>query len=212
MKTIGGERLQQQGHPMTLLSPATSTAIVILDYQPALLGFLADSDAFVTTACAAADALRDAGGKVAFVRVAFTEEDYARFPTTSVMGQRVKGNRPGLDAESPTAALHGGLAPHDTDWVLRKTRVGAFSTTNLDTILRSAGIDTVVLAGVHTSGAVLTTVREAHDLDYQVLVLADACADPDRDVHEFLIEHIIPRQGRIVATTQLLAGLSDGNE
>jgi nicotinamidase-related amidase len=64
------------------------------------------------------------------------------------------------------------------------------------------------LAGVHTSGAVLTTVREAHDLDYDVRVLADACADPDDDVHAFLIDHVFPRQAQVGRTDDLLASLS----
>jgi nicotinamidase-related amidase len=193
---------------MTTIADPTTTALLIMDYQPATLGFLADSDAFVTTAQSAADALRAAGGKVVFVRVAFTDDDYAQFPPRSVMGQRVTANRPGLDADSPSAALHTGLAVAEGDLVVRKTRVGSFSTTKLDAALKDSGIETVVLAGVHTSGAVLTTVREAHDLDYDVRVLADACADPDDDVHAFLIDHVFPRQARVGRTNDLLASLS----
>ena len=192
---------------MTTIADPTTTALLIMDYQPATLGFLADSDAFVAAAQSAADALRAAGGRVVFVRVAFTDADYAEFPPRSVMGQRVARNRPGLDADSPTAALHGGLVVADGDLVVRKTRVGSFSTTKLDAALKDSGIDTVVLAGVHTSGAVLTTVREAHDLDYDVTVLADACADPEDDVHAFLVGQIFPRQSRVIRTDALLASL-----
>jgi nicotinamidase-related amidase len=193
---------------MTTIADPTTTALLIMDYQPATLGFLADSDAFVAAAQSAADALRAAGGTVVFVRVAFTDADYEQFPPRSLMGQRVRGNRPGLDADSPTAALHGGLVIADGDIVVRKTRVGSFSTTNLHAALKDSDIDTVFLAGVHTSGAMLTTVREAHDLDYDVTVLADACADPDDDVHAFLLDHIFPRQARVIRTDELLASLS----
>ena len=193
---------------MTTIADPSTTALVIMDYQPATLGFLADSDAFVATAQSAADALRAAGGTVVFVRVAFTDADYAQFPSRSVMGQRVTGNRPGLDADSPTSALHRALAVADGDLVVRKTRVGSFSTTKLNAALTDSGIDTLLLVGVHTSGAVLTTVREAHDLDYDVTVLADACADPDDDVHAFLIGHVFPRQARVIRTDELLASLS----
>jgi len=192
---------------MTTIADPTTTALLIMDYQPATLGFLADSDAFVAAAQSAADALRAAGGKVVFVRVAFTDADYTQFPPRSPMGQRVTRNRPGLDADSPTATLHGGLVVADGDLVVRKTRVGSFSTTKLDVALKDSGIDTVVLAGVHTSGAVLTTVREAHDLDYDVTVLADACADPEDNVHAFLVDQIFPRQARVIRTDELLASL-----
>jgi nicotinamidase-related amidase len=64
-------------------------------------------------------------------------------------------------------------------------------------------VDTLILAGISTSGVVLSTVRDASDRDYRVLVLADATADPDADVHEFLIERILPRQADVITTAQL---------
>lgn len=89
------------------------------------------------------------------------------------------------------------------DIVVRKTRVGSFSTTNLDLQLKSAGIDTLILTGVHTSGVILTTVREAHDLDYRVIVLSDACADPDPEIHEFLVTRILPKQALVCSSAAL---------
>ena len=62
---------------------------------------------------------------------------------------------------------------------MRKQRVGAFSTTDLHEQLQARGIDTLVLAGISTSGCVHSTVLDAFDRDYRVIVLSDACADPD---------------------------------
>ena len=53
---------------------------------------------------------------------------------------------------------------------VRKTRTGAFSTTDLHEQLKAKGIDTLILAGVSTSGAVLSTVRYATDKDYRYVV------------------------------------------
>ncbi len=89
------------------------------------------------------------------------------------------------------------------DIVVRKTRVGAFSTTDLDKQLRDRGIDTLLLAGLSTSGVMLSTVRDAHDRDYQVFVVADLTADPDPDVHEFLTGRIFPRQARVITAADL---------
>ena len=74
---------------------------------------------------------------------------------------------------------------------------------DLDAQLRDRDIDTVILAGISTSGVVLSTVRDASDRDYRVLVVADATADPDPDVHAFLIERIFPRQADVITTAQL---------
>jgi nicotinamidase-related amidase len=177
-----------------------ATALLIMDYQPATLGFLADPDAFVSPALALADELRAAGGRIVFVRVGFTDADYAKFPGRSIMGGRVKAGRPNLDDDSPSSHLHPRVTAQRHDLVVRKTRVGAFSTTNLHAELAGTGITTLLLAGVQTSGVVLSTVREAHDLDYELIVAADACGDPDDQVHRFLVDQILPRQAHVTTT------------
>lgn len=63
--------------------------------------------------------------------------------------------------------------------VLGKTSLSAFATTNLDEMLRQSGVGQLIIAGVATSGTVLSTTRWAVDTGYQVTVCADACADPD---------------------------------
>jgi nicotinamidase-related amidase len=57
--------------------------------------------------------------------------------------------------EDPTTAIHDQLAPQPGDIEVRKTRVGAMSTTDLDQQLRDRGIITLVLAGISTNGVVL---------------------------------------------------------
>ena len=55
-------------------------------------------------------------------------------------------------------------------------------------ILRAQGIETLILTGVTTSGVVLSTVGQAFDLDYRLIVVNDCCADPDHDTNIFLLE------------------------
>ena len=76
-----------------------------------------------------------------------------------------------------------------------KHRISPFIGTDLETPkLRANGVDTLVLAGVHTSGVVLSTVRHAGDLDYRLVVVRDCCADPDAQLHAILLESVIARQ------------------
>jgi nicotinamidase-related amidase len=89
--------------------------------------------------------------------------------------------------------------------VVRKTRVGAFTTTDLDDRLRAAGISNLVLAGLSTSGVVLSTVREAMDRDYRIVVLSDACADRDLDTHRFLTERLFPAHAYVTTVDGLAA-------
>lgn len=94
------------------------------------------------------------------------------------------------------------FAPLPEDAVVTKRRASAFTGTDLDLILRAQHIDSVVLAGVATSGVVTATAVEALDRDYRVTVLRDACADSDADVHDFLVNRFLPLRGTEVRTSE----------
>jgi nicotinamidase-related amidase len=189
---------------MTDIAPVDPqrAALLVMDYQPGILDRVDDPDALVARAAQAIATMRRHGGTVGYVRVAFEEADLAAFPPTSGMSARV-GSYDALRADSPLSAVDERIAPQEDDIVVRKVRVGAFSTTDLDAQLRARGVDTLVLAGVSTSGVVLSTTRDAYDRDYRLLVLADACADPDAEVHDVLIRQVLARQADVVEVARL---------
>ena len=89
--------------------------------------------------------------------------------------------------------IHPLVAPAAGEPVLGKKSFSAFATTNLDETLREAGIGHLIIAGVATSGTVLSTTRWAVDIGYRVTVCADACADPDPGAHAALTdENVFP--------------------
>ena len=89
--------------------------------------------------------------------------------------------------------IHPLVAPVAGEPVLGKTSFSAFATTNLDERLRELGVGQLIIAGVATSGTVLSTTRWAVDTGYQVTVCADACADPDPGAHAALTdENVFP--------------------
>ena len=184
------------------------TALLVMDFQPGVLGMLTDADALLSQVERAIAIVRERGAQVAYVRVAFEDADFAAIPPTSRMASRVAQAGEAFHADSPATAVHERLAPREGDIVVRKTRVGAFSTTNLDEQLRERGIVNLILAGISTSGVVLSTVRDAADRDYQVFVLEDASADPEPGVHAFLTEKIFPRQAHVIRISELESLLS----
>jgi nicotinamidase-related amidase len=184
------------------LDPAR-TALLVMDYQPGIIGRLDDGDALVARAQEAIAAARAAGAGVGYVRVAFTDEDFDAMPDGAPMARVKQMPREYMHADSPDTQVDERVAPAEGDIVVRKTRVGPFLTTDLDEQLRARGVDTLVLAGISTSGVVLSTVRDAHDRDYRLYVLADATADPLPDVHEALIEKIFPRQAEVIEVADL---------
>ncbi|GAA3624905.1 hypothetical protein GCM10022419_133090 [Nonomuraea rosea] len=87
--------------------------------------------------------------------------------------------------------IHELMAPRHGEPVLAKTSFAAFATTDLHERLQAAGVGEVVIAGVATSGTVLSTARWAHDIGYRVSICADACADPDPQAHSALVDESI---------------------
>jgi nicotinamidase-related amidase len=62
------------------------------------------------------------------------------------------------------------------DVAVCKVAYSAFFNTQLDWVMRRAGIDTLAVCGIVTNGGVASTVRDAHMRDYHTIVLSDGCA------------------------------------
>jgi nicotinamidase-related amidase len=190
---------------LTSLDPAT-TALLVMDYQSGIVERLPDPEGQLAQAERVIAAVRDKGGHVGYVRVAFTDDELAEIPERSAMAAAASRG-PAMHADAPETQVHERLAPRAGDVVVRKRRVGAFSTTDLHEQLQALGVQTIVLAGISTSGVVLSTVRDGADRDYRVVVLSDASADPDPEVHEFLTTRVFPRQAAVVTADEFLATL-----
>jgi ureidoacrylate peracid hydrolase len=78
-----------------------------------------------------------------------------------------------INKGSQSAALHKGLVVDASDILLEKPRFGAFHGTDLELILHSRGIDTIIVSGIATNVCCETTAREAAVRDFRVLFLSD---------------------------------------
>ena len=190
---------------MTDTAPAIDphhTVLLVMDFQQSVLSRLPDADDLLSRVADAIATARSRGVQVGYVRVAFQDSDYAAIPASNKALAALAGSGR-FHSEAPETAIHGQVAPQPGDIIVRKTRVGAFSTTDLDQQLRDRGITTLILAGISTSGVVLSTVRDAADRDYEVFVLSDGSADPDTAVHEMLTEKVFPRQAHVITIAEL---------
>jgi nicotinamidase-related amidase len=113
----------------------------------------------------------------------------------------------GLVEGTAGAEIHPVLAPRDGDIVVIKRRVSAFAGSDLDCILRGLGRTHLVLMGVATSGVVLSTVRAAADLDFQMNVIADCCADRDPEVHRVLLEKVFAGMAPAITAEEFASAL-----
>jgi ureidoacrylate peracid hydrolase len=110
------------------------------------------------------------------------------------------------------------LAPQPGDLVVRKYRSSAFWGTNLDMLLRSNRIETVVIAGCTTEGCVESTARDALFNDYYVVLPEDCVASDDASQHQaslFLMRHrfdVVMSDGILGAWRGSAAGAQDGGD
>ncbi|MDD1654499.1 MAG: cysteine hydrolase [Methanomicrobiales archaeon] len=75
------------------------------------------------------------------------------------------------------------LAPVRGEFTIRKIRMSAFLGTDLDLLLRSIGVDTVVVAGIQTPNCIRTTVFDAMAHNYRTVLVSDAVAAQDEEIH-----------------------------
>ena len=97
------------------------------------------------------------------------------------------------------------LDPQPEDYYIVKYRWSAFYQTYLDLALRSRGIDTVIISGGSTDVGVTSTLYSARDMDYNTIVVSDACGTShDQRAHDMLMELVFPRMARVRTTAQML--------
>jgi nicotinamidase-related amidase len=171
-----------------------TTALLVMDMQNGIVERF--GDAVLEPAARAIAAARGAGLPVIYVRVAFRAGHPEVSPCNRMFGGLREAGAMGQDDES--TAIHPALAPQAGDVVVVKRRVSAFAGSDLDVVLRAGGIQSFALCGIATSGVVLSTLRQAADLDFGLTVLRDACADADDEVHRVLLDKVFPRQADVV--------------
>jgi nicotinamidase-related amidase len=182
-------------------------ALLVMDIQPAIVErFLGEGAPDLLERLAQAiGAAREAGVPVIYVRVAFREghpEINARnrsFAALSEAGGFTEGDA--------ATQVHPAVAPQPGDLTVVKKRISAFTGSDLDLLLRAGEIDTLVLTGISTSGVVLSTIRDAADRDFRLVVLADGCLDGDPEVHRVLTEKVFPRQADVMTVEEWVADL-----
>jgi nicotinamidase-related amidase len=180
-------------------------ALLIMDVQKSIvgrfqdrLGNLCENLKLVT------DAARQKGVIPIYIRVAFRGDGsdvnkdnkvFANLASDFSMGAE------GIEIE-PSCGYNA------TDIVVNKKRVSAFAGSDLELVLRSLHIKTLVLSGIATSGVVLSTVRQAADLDFGLIVLSNCCADMDDEVHSVLINKVFPRQCEVMTAKEYCSRLT----
>jgi nicotinamidase-related amidase len=179
------------------------TALLLMDLMRAVVPTYGGDQALLHRLASAARTARNAHVDVIHIHVQFRNGASEIGAANKVFAQAAAA----LTRTTDESDLHPAVPVMADDFVITKKRISAFSGSDLDLVLRARSVGTLVLAGVATSGVVLSTLRQAADLDYGIVVLEDGCADRDQELHEVLMSKVFASQAGVVSTSDWCTSL-----
>jgi len=158
-------------------------------------------DLVVPNVARLAGAMRACGGPVFYARVASIRGD------GSDQTRRHRAQGLVCRADSKESQILEEIAPQNSDILLTKSGSGCFTSTNLNHALGNMGVRSMIVVGMWTNSCVETTVRNAGDLDYDVVVVEDACVAMTRDNHRNALAYLDNNFCVVRSTEHVLAAL-----
>jgi ureidoacrylate peracid hydrolase len=101
------------------------------------------------------------------------------------------------------------VAPKPGEPVVRKHRYSGFVDTELDLVLRSSGVRSLIMTGIATSGCVEATARDGFMRDYYIVFVDDACGSYSSELHEGTLTNIRDAYGIVVGVDDVIAAWDD---
>ena len=183
------------------------TALLIADFYAEIMNTLPHSidRGVVEKAVTVQAAARNTGAMVCYCATVFRPSYPEVGQRNKTFSQRKASGQ--VAVPDPLDVIHPAVHPREGEVVVGKHRVNALYGTGLDVALRANDIRDLVIFGYATSGVVLSTVRYAADLDYNLTVVEDCCSDSEIDIHQFLTQRIFPRQAEVVGSDDVIRAL-----
>jgi ureidoacrylate peracid hydrolase len=136
------------------------------------------------------------------VQVIFTQVNHDPTNDSKVwVSRRAPGRKDIVKAGTPGADYHPEFHPQPGDIDIVKHRYSAFIGTPLEMNLRTLGIQTLFMTGIATNVCVESTLRDAFQRDFYVVLVEDCCAAGTRALHEGTVENTRRHFGGLVATS-----------
>jgi len=173
-----------------------NTALLVMDMQLGILSNFANPENVIKNVAEAIENARAKGIPVIYVTLGFKNGVSDISPNNKLFApyrERIKD----INLEE-FSTIHPALTPKSDDILVTKRRISAFAGSELEVVLRSNGIQHIILSGVATGGIVLSTTTEAADKDYKITILSDACADRDEEVHHVLTTKVFTRHAQVL--------------
>ncbi|HTS58679.1 MAG TPA: isochorismatase family cysteine hydrolase [Terriglobales bacterium] len=181
------------------------TAVVGMDCQTALVSIYAKPpEEFLARTSSVLRAARAKGMPVILLQVGFRPGLPEVSPRNKLFAAIQSSPLHQSLFQGAAGSIHPALGPEPGDILVLKHRVSGFFGTDLGLLLRAKEIETIVLFGIATSGVVLSTLLEASDADYRLVVIEDCCADLDAELHAALVERLFPKRAEVLAASDFV--------
>ena len=159
----------------------TRTALIVVDMQNHFMDLIPTCHGIVPNINRLAEALRAAGGIVAWIQATHTDTGRSAWPMffENFVGPEVAANiRRSLAPGAHGHALFADLAVEDADLVVPKDRFSALiqGASDLESELRARDIESVIITGTNTNVCCESTARDAMMLDFKTFMVEDANA------------------------------------
>ena len=198
--------------PLTLDPRHTALLLVDLQEEQRQVRHYAVED-FAAVLWNAAQLLEAARGRGLSIIYAAFQRDFDKVPPRPLEPLAAGGKPAFSDKESPLIAICAEVQPRPGELVLLKNDASAFCEGELDPILREAGTEWLIVAGVWTEACVAATVRDAIARGIHVLLVKDACGSGTIAMHQTGILNLANRlSGGAVASTDTATRLIVGVE
>lgn len=201
--------LLDSNSPASPLSvPPSDTALILADYQNFIIGRAGPAgDATISSAASLRSWAQQEKIPVIVATIATDQLPLPQSKMSGLAGDVVElfKTRPELGEVHPDLENPEGSDPDAVSHHVAR-RLGLVSVLNSDGVgdlLKRLGTRSIIVAGISTSGCVLSTVRDANEHGYVVTVVEDACADPAPGVHEALVKHVLPMTASVLSLGEL---------
>jgi ureidoacrylate peracid hydrolase len=198
------------------------TALVVVDMQNAFMlpgvahVLCPEAQEIVPNVNRLAQAVREAGGVVVFIKTTYTAESMKSWSTFYEISSPEQNRKraESLKAGSRGHELWAGLDVQPDDLIVEKNRFSAFiqGASNLAEVLRSRGIDTILVTGTVTGVCCESTARDAMMLNFKTVMVSDGNAAMSDEEHVASLSAFYLTFGDVMSTDMLIGCLSRRTE
>lgn len=198
-------------HALADFDPS-SCALLVIDMQNFFLDMFPDSNAIVPDINRLARSVRLSGGRVVWISMTVDESDRSSW---SVFYERLlndfwsDAHFKSLAKDSDGWQLCSKLETRDEDWFVNKNRFSAFApgASDLESQLREAGIETLLIAGTATNICCESTARDAMMMNFATIFISDACAAASDEAHQAALANFQIIFGDVLSVDDVQAGI-----